>query len=91
MSALDASYLSKTKWTGLISILPHRLEKQCQLGQKEFLPLTITNETNGMIAWKIKTNRPERYKIRHVKIYSKTSNTPRIYSYLKTKILLVLF
>ena len=67
MSALDASYLSKTQWKGLISILPHRIEKQCQLGQQEFLPLTITNETNGIIAWKLKTNRPGRYMVRHVK------------------------
>ena len=68
MSSVDAPYLSQTQWNGLISISPQRIEKQCQLNQQEFLPLTITNETDGVIAWKLKTNRPGRYMVRQVNI-----------------------
>ena len=69
MSASSLLYIAESPWVGLVSVSPQRIEKRCQLGQQEFLTLTVKNETDGLVAWKLKTNRPGRYMVRHVTKY----------------------
>ena len=70
MASDSLIYVSKTPWRGLISVSPERIEKQYQITREEeplnFITVTITNETDEPVAWKIKTNRPERYNARYV-------------------------
>lgn len=65
-ASVGVRYVSSEPWTDLLHVSPSQFNIQCTLGNDKFLQLSITNNGNDTIAWKLKTNRPGRYMVRSV-------------------------